>query len=48
MKQLERFMRYLAYALGFIKNLAKLRKSLLQKLKKEVSWIWTPSNSKIA
>ena len=30
-----------------LKNLAKLRKSLQQKLKKEVSWTWTTNDSKI-
>ena len=46
-KQLERFPRCLAYTSGFIKELAKLRKPLQQKLKKEVSWTWTPSDSNI-
>jgi len=31
----------------FVKDLVKLRKPLQQKFKKEVSWTWTPSNSKI-
>jgi len=30
-----------------LKNLAKLRKPLQQKLKKEVSWIWTTNDTKI-
>jgi len=47
MKQLERFLGCLNYASDFIKDLAKLRKPLLQKLKKEESWRWTPSDSKI-
>ena len=33
--------------MNFIKDLAKLRKLLQQKLKKEVSWIWTSSDLKI-
>ena len=37
----------MTYALDFIKDLAKLRKSLQQKLKKEVSWTWITSDSKI-
>ena len=37
-KQLERFLGCLTYASDFIKDLAKLRKLLQQKLKKEVSW----------
>ena len=36
-KQLERFLGCLTYALDFIKDLAKLRKPLQQKLKKEIS-----------
>jgi len=36
-KQLERFLGCLTYASDFIKDLAKLRKPLQQKLKKEVS-----------
>ena len=31
----------------FIKDLAKLRKPLQQKLKKDVSWIWITNDSKI-
>jgi len=31
----------------FIKDLAKLRKPLQQKLKKEVSWIWTTNDTKM-
>jgi len=31
----------------FIKDLAKLRKPLQQKLKKEVSWTWTSNDRKI-
>ena len=46
-KQLERFLGCLTYASDFIKDLAKLRKPLQQKLKKEVSWICTPSYLKI-
>ena len=46
-KQLERFLGYLTYASDFIKDLAKLRKPLQQKLKKEVSWIWTINDTKI-
>ena len=46
-KQLERFLGCLTYALDFIKDLAKLRKSLQQKLKKEVSWTWTTNDLKI-
>ena len=48
MKQLERFVGCLTYVSDFIKDLAKLRKLLQQILKKEVSWIWTHSDSKIA
>ena len=36
-KQLERFLGCLTYASDFIKDLAKLRKPLQQKLKKDVS-----------
>ena len=46
-KQLERFLGCLTYASDFIKNLAKLRKPLQQKLKKDVSWTWTANDSKI-
>ena len=46
-KQLGRFLGCLAYASDFIKNLVKLRKSLQQKFKKEVSWIWTINDTKI-
>jgi len=35
------------YTLDFIKNLAKLRKPLQQKLKKEGSWAWTINDIKI-
>jgi len=38
-KQLEMFLGCLTYASYFIKDLAKRRKPLQQKLKKEVSWI---------
>jgi len=31
----------------FIKDLAKLRKPLQQKLKKEASWVWTSNDTKI-
>jgi len=46
-KQLDRFLGCLTYASDFIKDLAKLRKPLQQKLKKEVSWIWTSNDTKI-
>jgi len=46
-KQLERFPGCLTYALNFIKDLAKLRKPLQRKLMKEISWIWTSSDTKI-
>ena len=46
-KQLKRFLECLTYASDFIKDLAKLRKSLQQKLKKEVSWTWTTNDTKI-
>ena len=46
-KQLERFIGCLNYTSDFIKDLAKLRKPLQQKLKKEVSWSQTTSDSKI-
>jgi len=46
-KQLERFLGCLPYASNFIKDLAKLRKPLPQKLKKEVSWTWTFNDTKI-
>ena len=46
-KQLERFLGCLTYASDFIKDLAKLRKPLQQKLKKEVSWIWTSNDTRI-
>ena len=41
------FLDVLLYASDFIKDLAKLRKPLQQKLKKEVSWIWTSNDTKI-
>ena len=41
------FLGCLTYGSGFIKDLAKLRKPLQQKLKKEASWIWTTNNTKI-
>jgi len=37
-KQLERFLGCRTYASDFIKDLAKLRKPLQQKVKKDVSW----------
>jgi len=37
-KPLERFLGCLTYVYDFIKDLAKLRKSLQQKLKKDASW----------
>ena len=37
-KQLERFIGCLTYTSNFIKDLAKLRKPLQQKLNKELSW----------
>jgi len=40
-KQLERFLECFTYASDFIKDLAKLRKPLQQKLKKDVGWTWT-------
>jgi len=46
-KQLERFLGCLTYASDLIKDLAKLRKSLQQKLKKDVMWTWTTNNLKI-
>ena len=46
-KQLERFLRYLTYVSDFIKDLAKLRKPLQQKLKKDISWTWTINDTKI-
>ena len=46
-KQLERFLECLSYASDFINDLAKLRKPLQHKLKKEVSWTCTTTNSKI-
>jgi len=46
-KQLERFLRCLTYTIDFTKDLATLRKSLQQKLKIEVNWTRTPSDSKI-
>ena len=47
MKQLERFLGCLTYASDFIKNLAKVRKPLQQKLKKDVTWTWTINETKI-
>ena len=41
------FLGCLTYASDFIKDLAKLRKPLQQKLMKEVSWTWTCSDSRI-
>ena len=46
-KQLERFLGCLPYASDFIKDLAQLKKSLQQKLKKELSWTWTTNDTKI-
>ena len=46
-KQLERFLGCLTYTSNFIKDLAKIRKPLQQKLKKEVSWAWTTDDTKI-
>jgi len=46
-KQLERFLGCLTYASDFVKDLAKLRKPLQQKLKKDVSWTWTANDSKV-
>ena len=46
-KQLERFLGCLTYASNFIKDLAKVRKPLQQKLKKEVNWTWTINDTKI-
>jgi len=46
-KQLETLLGCLTYASNFIKDLAELRKLLQQKLKKEVSRIWTSSGTKI-
>jgi len=47
-KQLERFLRCLTYSSTFIKDSAKLRKPLQQKLKKEVSRTWNFIDIKIA
>ena len=46
-KQLERFLGCLTYASDFIKNLAKLRKPLQSKLKKEEVWTWSSQDTKI-
>ena len=47
MKQLEKFLRCLTNASDYNNNLAKLRNPLQQKLKKKVSWTWTPNDSMI-
>ena len=44
-KQLERFLGCLTYASDFIKDLAKIRKPLQKKLKKDESWTWNSANS---
>ena len=46
-KQLERFLGCLTYASDLIKDLAKLRKPLQVKLKKEEVWNWTTSDTKV-
>ena len=46
-KQLERFLGCLTYASYFIKDLAKLRKPLQGKLKKEQTWTWTNLDTQI-
>ena len=46
-KQLQSFLKCLTYASNFIKALAKLRKPLQHKLKKEVSWTWNSIHTKI-
>lgn len=44
-KQLERFLRCLTFASDFIKDLAKIRKPLQKKLKKDESWTWNSADS---
>ena len=41
------FLGCLTYTSDFIKDLTKLKKSLQQKLKKDVSWTWSTNDSKI-
>lgn len=45
-KQLQRFLGCLTYADQYIENLAKLRKPLQEKLKKDVKWNWTSEDEK--
>ena len=45
-KQLKRFLRCLTYSFDFLKDLAKLRKSLQHKLNKDVSWTQSTNDSK--
>ncbi|GJS69292.1 Orf y [Tanacetum coccineum] len=44
-KQLQRFLGVLAYAETYIEKLAKMRKPLQGKLKKDVIWNWTQSDT---